>query len=108
MEAPAQAKRVEFYAKQLGCLVLADRKHKRMGWRTGRAFHALLAGCPAIVEEDHLALNCFPKFKTAAEVHMYFERWQQPHEREIAWHQQMLQIKEDRAIAEETLQECGL
>jgi len=73
-EPPHQPERAGFYSCQLGCLVLADNKHKEMGWRTGRAYHAINAGCPALIEADHKLLQGFPTFNSPLEVHKYFHR----------------------------------
>lgn len=71
-EAPQQTQRARFYHRQLGCLVFADKKHEELGWRTGRAYHALLAGCPAICKISHSGLNkVFHTFSTPAEIALF-------------------------------------
>ncbi len=63
MDPPTQSERAAFYNSSLGCLAVADAKHKHLGWRTGRAFHALAAGCPVIAEADHPGMGGFATFK---------------------------------------------
>ena len=48
---PKQSERHSFYQSKLACLAISDTKHKRLRWRTGRAFHALHSGCPVVCEE---------------------------------------------------------
>ena len=43
---PEQKDRQEFYRHFRACLAVYDNKHLLTGWRTGRAYHALLAGIP--------------------------------------------------------------
>lgn len=107
-DAPQQPDRAEFYRRQLGSLVLADSKHKRLGWRTGRAYHALFAGCPAVVEADHDALAGFTRFNTATDLRHLAERWKDLSERSRDWRAQMLSVEADRQIAEATLKAHGL
>lgn len=45
-ETPQQRDRRKFYQQFHGCLAVYDDKHKKSGWRTGRAYHALYAGIP--------------------------------------------------------------
>lgn len=47
-EAPTQDKRMDFYSKFSACLSIRDKKHKRLGWKTGRHYHAINAGIPAV------------------------------------------------------------
>lgn len=105
---PDQPNRQEFYSKQIGCLVLADKKHKEMGWRTGRAYHAFAAGCPAIVEEDHKFLKPFPKWGSPWDIDRHFHRWRDPDLRERDWCKIREIILWDRMIAEETFKAHGL
>jgi hypothetical protein len=106
---PPQAQRPDFYAGQMASLVLADKKHKKMGWRTGRAYHALAAGCPAIVENDHDALREFLRFNGAPSLKPIIEALKNPSFRqEITLQQQGLMIERDRPIVEERFAEVGL
>lgn len=107
-DSPTQAQRRDFYAKQLGCLAIADAKHKRLGWRTGRAYHALYAGCPAIVEADNVALTAFHKFNDAQELAVWARSWSDSATRRAAWATQMNDAANDRAIAEGTFKAHGL
>src|SRR6202042_2461791 len=69
LPAPEQGVRSEFYRRRLASVVMADKKHKRMGWRTGRAYHALYAGTPAIVEADHVEIaEQFASFRHAEDL----------------------------------------
>lgn len=106
--APDQPKRKEFYADQIGCLALADSKHKTTGWRTGRAYHAMLAGCPSLIEADHVCLNGFPKFSSIDEVKKTFHRWRDSNLRLEDWQRQISYNQADIHIAEETLKAHGL
>jgi uncharacterized protein YceK len=107
--APDQPKRAEFYAGQLGSLVLADKKHKEMGWRTGRAFHAVMAGCPSIIEADHTQLgHLFKTFKSIDDINKAFHRWRDPELRLADWSKQAWSVLEERDIAVKTLEKSGL
>jgi len=46
VDVPEQAQRAEFYRRYLGGYVVFDKVHQRLGWRTGRAYHAHAAGVP--------------------------------------------------------------
>lgn len=106
---PTQAERRAFYSRQLGCLALADKKHKQLGWRTGRAYHALHAGCPVVVEADHDALTrAFYAFHYGEELARWHASMLQPEVRLAEWTNQRDRAKTDRAIFEETLRVCGL
>lgn len=107
IEAPTQAHRAEFYRTKLGSLVLADKKHKKLGWRTGRAYHALYAGTPAVVERSHRALaEVFDTFETTDELTALVRRWQEPTTRRQDWEAQMVQALADREVMERTF--CSL
>jgi len=56
VENPQQRDRRNFYRKYNGCLAVYDDKHKRCGWRTGRAYHALYAGIPVFGPEGNNGL----------------------------------------------------
>lgn len=49
---PPQNERRNCYSNFATNLGLQDKKHKRLGWLTGRCFHALSAGTPSLVEAD--------------------------------------------------------
>jgi hypothetical protein len=53
---PEQKNRVEFYRQWRACLAIYDGKHKDTGWRTGRAYHALMAGIPVAAPTGNPAL----------------------------------------------------
>jgi hypothetical protein len=56
VEPPAQKDRAEWYRQWRGCFAMYDQKHALCGWRTGRAYHALLAGIPVVVPRGNPAL----------------------------------------------------
>jgi hypothetical protein len=61
VENPQQRDRRAFYQKYHGCLAVYDDKHKRSGWRTGRAYHAVYAGIPVCAPQGNNGLVwCFP------------------------------------------------
>ena len=107
-DAPEQTEREGFYRAQLGSLVLADKKHKEMGWRTGRAYHAIAAGCPAMVESDHKHLRAFPMFSSMADIQKCFYRWRDPDQRIMEWQKTLEILLWDKQIAEKTLVAHGL
>lgn len=55
-EPPSQVDRGNVYAQYPVSVCVTDREHKRLGWRTGRAYHSLLAGVPTLVEAEHPVL----------------------------------------------------
>lgn len=58
---PQQRDRRKFYQQFHGCLAVYDDKHKKSGWRTGRAYHALYAGIPVCAPAGNNGLNwCYP------------------------------------------------
>ena len=107
LDSPTQAERRGYYAKQLACLVIADKKHKRLGWRTGRAYHALYAGCPALVEGNHEALaQDFDAFDSPEEIAPWL--LEVARSRKKVWDRQMKRVASDRAIFDQTFREFGL
>lgn len=54
--APEQKNRSEFYRQWRACLAIYDGKHADTGWRTGRAYHALLAGIPVAAPRGNRGL----------------------------------------------------
>ena len=61
LENPQQRDRRKFYQQFHGCLAVYDDKHKRSGWRTGRAYHAVYAGIPVCAPQGNSGLSwCFP------------------------------------------------
>lgn len=104
---PSQSVRRKFYGDRAACLVVADAKHKRLGWRTGRAYHALHAGCPVLVEKSHSALAAdFDSFETAGDVVSWMKDL--PECRTEVWRRQRDSVERDRAIFESTFREFGL
>lgn len=104
--APAQVDRAAFYAEQLGCLALADSKHKRFGWRTGRAYHAALAGCPVLGESDHPGFKDFALFSEPLQVLRAIDLFKA--QRATIVKTQLAFITNDLRIAEETFVRCDL
>lgn len=110
LEPPTQAARGGFYARALGCLALADAKHKKLAWRTGRAFHALAAGCPAVCEEDHPGLEGFDRMSMRGPAvlrYMVLLQDLDTRRAQVARARMLVQDR-DQAIAEATLLEFGL
>lgn len=58
-EPPRQPERKAFYGQYLANLGLQDSLHKKLGWHTGRCFHALAGGIPSIVEQDSVLAKYF-------------------------------------------------
>lgn len=104
---PDQPMRLDFYQRQLGCLALADTKHRRLGWRTGRAYHAVLAGCPALIHKSH-ELKGFDHFETPQEVIEYAKYWMDPVSRCYSWEHSMHAILEEISIGLKTLEAHNL
>jgi hypothetical protein len=108
-EMPLQSQRSAFYAARRGCLVVADRKHKRLGWRTGRAYHALYAGTPVLVEADHETLaRSFACFGSAATVQVLDKDWMNAEARANVWREQMRLARADQDIMLATFLACDL
>lgn len=109
-EAPGQSERAGFYSRQVGALALADNKHKRIGFRTGRAYHALCAGTPVVAPRDHSTLAWAVTFKEIEELKAIRETlWSQTLEQRqtlVAAQQKTLDV--DGKIARETLERSGL
>jgi hypothetical protein len=57
LENPQQRDRRKFYQQFHGCLAVYDDKHKKTGWRTGRAYHALYAGIPVCAPKGNDGLS---------------------------------------------------
>lgn len=57
VDIPEQRDRALFYRSYKACLALYDQAHQMTGWRTGRAYHAVLAGTPVIAPVGNPALN---------------------------------------------------
>ena len=108
-EAPPQPQRGAFYATQLGCLAIADKKHKKMLWRTGRAYHAISAGCPVLAEANHtlLAAN-FGAYADPTKVAEWAARWRDSAARAEDVRHQQGAIARERVILEDTVSRCGL
>ncbi len=106
---PPQAARARFYGNQLGSLLIADRKHKRMGWYTGRAFHAIAAGTPAVAEHDHHAMTGLRRFQEPAELQELVTEWREnPQSRYLTWSAQADWVGSLKAICLKEFERLGL
>lgn len=56
MPSPEQSARRDFYRRYAGLVCAFDDTHSRLGWRTGRAYHALAAGVPVLAFPGNPAL----------------------------------------------------
>jgi hypothetical protein len=56
VDAPEQSARADWYGQYRACFAMFDGKHAITGWRTGRAYHALLAGIPVASPTGNPAL----------------------------------------------------
>ena len=54
---PEQKERSSWYRLWRACFAMYDKKHEVTGWRTGRAYHALLAGIPVAAPYGNPALD---------------------------------------------------
>jgi hypothetical protein len=54
---PEQKERSDWYKRWRACFAMYDGKHAITGWRTGRAYHALLAGIPVAAPYGNPALD---------------------------------------------------
>lgn len=105
---PTQVQRSQAYAQYRVSICVTDRQHKRLGWRTGRAYHSLLAGTPALVEVEHEVLcETFHYFRSPEECALGFNTWKNAAARRRAWSAQIKKaLGEDKfAAAREDL--CG-
>jgi len=84
---PRQPLRRAILHRHLGVLGLADARHRAMGWRTGRIFHGIAAGVPAIVELGHRGLaGILPTYSNGAEARRLAESYRaDPNTRHEAW-----------------------
>lgn len=51
---PSESERENFYAGFKLCLNVNDGLHKKLKWRTGRKYDAIIAGCPAVDETPQM------------------------------------------------------
>jgi hypothetical protein len=108
---PTQVARSDFYNRRLACLGLADRKHHALGWRTGRIFHAAMAGCPPIIEHEHISLRFrYPIacFRHPSEIPSFLGRVRDPVERSAYLELLTRAIVAEKYICEERFREVGL
>lgn len=109
LEAPAQPQRAAFYARRLGALAVTDRRHKELRWRTGRAYHAISAGCPVVAEAGHPVLaSTFARFTSADDLRRMAAQLRDPAERVALVLEQQERAARDRAAMAFALDECGL
>lgn len=108
-EPPSQKARAGFYAAHAACLAVYDKKHVTLGWRTGRAYHALAAGTPVINCGSNLAIKPWAHTATSRyDVEDQVKRFMDQGVREQVWSEQATIVKQDRAIMEEALRDSGL
>lgn len=105
---PQQPQRAAFYSRQLACLALADAKHKRMGWRTGRAYHAVAAGCPALSSLDHPGINWALHYAEPRELIAMRNRLLDKSYRAAVLTEQRKEITAEISLAERAAQAEGL
>lgn len=107
---PTQVERSNFYNRRFACLGIADSKHKRLGWRTGRMYHAALAGCPVAVEADHhpKVRETFQTFRAAADLFGVRIRWRDADRRIQSVLASQIRIREERVLCERRFADLGL
>lgn len=49
---PSQEERSDFYRSFAYCLGMQDNKHRKLGWNTGRIYHAIASGIPVLFEDS--------------------------------------------------------
>ena len=108
--APNQSIRSDFYNKSFGSIALCDKKHIKFGWRTGRAYHSALAGCPALVfsQEINPGLSHFIHCKNTKEILELCSLWQNKKERDKAVEQEVEGIIREKKIVIKVLEGFGL
>jgi hypothetical protein len=67
-----------------------------------------MAGCPAVVEASHVALNGLRTFENAADLPQVLAEWKDPEKRLTDWKKQINWVLAERAILEATLAAHGL
>lgn len=108
--APLQNERRQFYGQQLGALGIVDDRHKELGWRTGRIYHAGLAGCPVVVEADNRQMSGlgWPTYGHAGQVWDFISAAKQPEARQNMIDFAREIIEKEAVVADTTLRYCGL
>lgn len=94
LEPPEQKDRQNFYHQFQACLNVNDSLHKKLDWRTGRRYHAILAGCPAVDEEPG-AIELLNSFEV-------------PEKRLATVRVQQAVVASERSICEEICKKYGL
>lgn len=89
---PEQKERSGWYKQWRACFAMYDAKHAITGWRTGRAYHALLAGIPVAAPYGNPALDW---------------TWRTDSPRDLA---ELLKLDADKrkAIHEQQVQACAM
>lgn len=106
---PAQPQRSAWYARKTASLVLADAKHKSLGFRTGRAFHALCAGTPFLYENDHPAFDGYlGGFTTPDDLRGWWEALVDSATRVSLREQQQQRLEQERQVCHATATAVGL
>jgi hypothetical protein len=111
-DSPAQPQRQLFYRRRLACLGLGDQKHRDHGFRTGRVYHALSAGCPVTLKAGN---DIFPAgvgdlsyWKSVGDLTDAFNYLKIQPNREKLVKDQQHYIKSEFSICQTTAKETGL
>jgi hypothetical protein len=104
---PKQSERHSFYQTKLGCLAISDSKHKRLRWRTGRAYHALHSGCPVACEDGAEGIQFAQKVSSFDSLKALRECWQSPADRATVLSLQLSLEQGGINICNATLKELG-
>lgn len=103
VEAPAQKNRAEWYKQWRACFAMYDQKHALCGWRTGRAYHALLAGIPVVAPRGNPALSWAWQLDDTMNLRTFLRM-----EPQLRKDIHALQVEDAKADIEAALQELGL
>lgn len=106
--APPQTERSVFYSSKKACFCAYDKKHQATNWRTGRAYHALYAGTPAIAPSGNLGLKPFAQVTSYAQLESIAAELTNPKRRKKVWEEQYETATMDIVIANKTLERIGL
>lgn len=88
-EGPNQDKRMEFYSNFKFCLSLRDNKHIKLGWKTGRHYHAINAGIPALTVTELITYKN-NELDNKLRLDIYKRNLQEVKQHEL-WNQQILE-----------------
>jgi hypothetical protein len=110
IDPPGQSQRRAFYSQYLGCLAITDKKHKKWQWRTGRAYHSLMAGIPSLVEAEHEALieDGFTPFSSIEELQARIQKLMNPDARKAIWEWNYGIVRDHYSLIETAMKASGL